>query len=123
MHDDNYGGDGKVRSEKGKMFYQVFFLFKIWFDLKMSGNDVMDVGTKFICLLNKNTEIFCKDNINNTEKDLTEGYNMLLNIKSMAPGDRKLLSIGYNFNFWKVLSFITKEVKCSIKDDNACLSK
>ena len=89
----------------------------------MSVNDVMYVGSGFICLLNKNTEIFCKDNINNTEKDLTEGYNMLLNIKSMAPGDRTLLSIGYNFNFWKVLSFITKEVKFSIKNDNACLSK
>ena len=53
------------------MFYQVFFIFKIWFDLNMSVNDVMYVGSGFICLLNKNTEIFCKDNINNMEKDLT----------------------------------------------------
>ena len=89
----------------------------------MSFNDVMDVGADFICLLNNNTEIFCKDNINIMEKYLTECYNMLLNIKPMVPRDRKLLSIGYNFNFWKVLSFITKEAKCSIKDDNTCLSK
>ena len=83
--------------------------------LKMSVNDVMDVGADFICFFNKNSMLFCKYNINNMEKDLPEGYNLLLNINPMVPGDRPLLDIGCNFNFWKVLSFITKEVKLSIK--------
>ena len=61
------------------MFYQICFYF-IWFDLKMSVNYVMDVGANFICLLNNNTNIFCKDNINNMAKDSPEGNNMLLNI-------------------------------------------
>ena len=47
MHKYNYGGDGAVRSYKGKIFYQVFFIFKFYFDLKMSVNDVMDVGADF----------------------------------------------------------------------------
>ena len=64
----------------------------------MSVNDVMYVGSGFICLLNKNTEIFRKDNINNMEKDLTEGYNILSNIKSMAPGDKRMAGkvMGYS---------------------------
>ena len=48
---------------------------------------------------------------------------MLLNIKPMVPGDSTLLAIVYNFKYWKVLSFITKEVKWIIKYYNTCLSK
>ena len=73
--------------------------------------------------MNNITKIFCKDNINNMSKDLPEGYNLFLNIKPMVPGGRALPAIGCNFNFWKVLSFITKEVKWSIKYDNIYLSK
>ena len=83
----------------------------------------MDVGADFICFLNWNNRIFCKGNINNMTKYVPEGYNILLNIKPMVPGIRPLLDIGYNFNFWKVLSFITKEVQWSIEYDNTCLSK
>ena len=89
----------------------------------MSVNDVMDIGAEFILFLNNNTNVFCTEKTNNMAKDLPEGYNLLLNINPMMPGDRTLLDIGYNFNFWKVLSFITKEVKWSIKYDNTCLSK
>ena len=89
----------------------------------MSVNDVMDVGADFICFLNNNTNMICKDNIKNMEKDVPECYNKLLNINTMVPGDKTLLAIGCNFNFWKVLSFIAKEVKWSIKYDNTCLSK
>ena len=49
--------------------------------------------------LNNNTNIFCKDDIKKMVKDLPEGYNTLLNINPMVPGDRTLLAIGYNFNF------------------------
>ena len=83
----------------------------------------MDVGADFVYLLNNKTKMFCKGNINNMEKGLPEGYNTLLNINPMVPGDRTLLAIGYNFNFWRVLFFITKEVKWSIKYANTCLSK
>ena len=58
---------------------------------------------------NNNTKVFCKDNINNMAKDLPECYNLLLDIKPMVPGDRPLIAIGCNFNFGKVLSFITKK--------------
>ena len=71
----------------------------------------MDVGDNFCFLLNNNTKMFCKDNINKMAMYLPESYNLLLNIKPMVPGDRPLLDIGYNFNIWKVLYFITKEVK------------
>ena len=54
----------------------------------------MDVGDNFICLLNNKTKMFCKGNINNMEIGLPEGYNLLLNINPMVPGDRTLLSIG-----------------------------
>ena len=86
-------------------------------------NYVMDVGYDFIFLLNNNTNMFCKDNINNMANDLLEGYNMLLNINTMVPGDRTLLAIVKKFNLWKFLSFITKEVKRIIKYDNIYLSK
>ena len=76
-----------------------------------------------ICFCNNNTKVFFKDNINIMAKDLPECYHLLLNIKPMLPGDRPLLAIGCNFNFGEVLSFITKEVKSSIKYDNTCLSK
>ena len=89
----------------------------------MSVNDVMDIGAEFILFLNNNTNVFCTGKTNNMAKYLPEGYNLLLNINPMMPGDRTLLDIGYNFNFWKVLSFITKEVNWSIKYDNTCLSK
>ena len=60
----------------------------------------MDVGADFVCLLNNKTKMFCKGNINNMAIDLPEGYNLLLYVNPMVPGDRTLLAIGYNFNFW-----------------------
>ena len=60
----------------------------------MSVNDVMDVGADFVCLLNNKAKMFCKGNINNMARGLPEGYNLLLNINPMVPGDRTLLAIG-----------------------------
>ena len=62
---------------KGKCSTYYFF-FQNWFDLKMSVNDVMDVGDDFICLLNKKNKMFCKDNINNMARGLPKVYNLLL---------------------------------------------
>ena len=42
---------------KGKCLPSIF-LFKNWFYLKMSVNDVTDVGIEFMCLLNKNNNMF-----------------------------------------------------------------
>ena len=42
----------------------------MWFDLKMSVNNVKNIGADFICLLNNITKIFCNGNINNMAKDL-----------------------------------------------------
>ena len=38
--------------------------------------------------------MFCKGNMNNMERGLPEGYNLLFNIYPMVPGDRTLLAIG-----------------------------
>ena len=62
-----------------------YFPFKTWFDLKMSIDDVMNVGADFICLFYNKTKMFCKVKINKTAKNFPEGYNLLLNINPMVP--------------------------------------
>ena len=54
----------------------------------------MDISDDFVCLLNKKTKMSCKGNINNMASGLSKGYNLLLNINPMVPGDRTLLAIG-----------------------------
>ena len=45
-----------------------------------------------------NTNYFGKATIEGLTKDRTGGYYIVLRRKTMVPGERKILAIGYNYN-------------------------
>ena len=66
----------------------------------------MDVGADMLGIIKTNIKRFCKDTIENLKKDLPSGSYLVLNIKSVIPRDRTVISIGYKYTKWKVLYFI-----------------
>ena len=60
-----------------------------------------------IGMVKTNTKVLCKDTIENLTKDFPGGSYLVLERKSVVSGDRMLISIGYNYNTWKVLSLIS----------------
>ena len=75
----------------------------------------MEVGAKFIGMVNTKTKGFCKDTIEKLTKNWTGGSYLILRSKTMVPGVRPLLAIGYKYHYWQVLSFIATEGKGSTK--------
>ena len=57
-------------------------------------------------MVKTNTKVFCKDNIKNITKDCPGGSYLVLWSKHMVLRGRPLISIGYNYNAEKFLSFI-----------------
>ena len=60
-------------------------------------------------MVETNTKGFCKDNIKNSTKDWSGDSYLVLKRKSVVPGYRPLISIGYKYNMCKVIYFITTE--------------
>ena len=56
-----------------------------------------------------NTTLLCKDTIEKLEKDWPGVSYLMLKKRSMAPGDRPIISVVYNYNVQKVFYFISTE--------------
>ena len=85
------------------------FLFDSWFASKKAAEAAIEVCTKFIGMVKKNTKGFCKETIENITKDWPGGSYLVLRINPMVPRDKPLISIGCKYNTRKVLSFIDIE--------------
>ena len=68
----------------------------------------MGVGADLISMVNTNTKGFLKETIEKLTKDWPGGSYLVLRSKTMLPGGRPLIDIGYKYNARKVLSFIVK---------------
>ena len=99
------------------------FLFNSWFASKRSDEATMDVGADIIVKVSTNTKKKLKDHISNLKKDWPEGSYLLLKRNYMVPRYRPLISVGYNYNYRKVPSFIAVEDSGSIKYGITYLSK
>ena len=64
------------------------------------------MGAELIGMMKTNTKGFCKETIEKLTKDWPGGSYLVLRSKPMVPGDRPEISIGYNYNARKFLSFI-----------------
>ena len=69
----------------------------------------MEVGSKFIGMVKKNTKGFFKDIIDNIKNYWSGGSYLFLRIKLMVPGGMPFIAIGYNYNVWKVIYLIVKD--------------
>ena len=69
----------------------------------------MEVGSDIIGVVKTNTKGFYRDTIQNLTNDWTVGSCLLLKSKPMVSGVRPLISIVYNYNAQKVLSFVDTE--------------
>ena len=66
----------------------------------------MEVSYKFIGMVKTNNKRFCTDTIEKLTKDWPGDSYLGLSKKPMRPSVRPLLSIGYTYNVWKIISFI-----------------
>ena len=80
-----------------------------WFSSKKSLEAAMEVGAKFIGMVNKNAKLFCKDKIENITKYWPGDYYPALRSKTVVPRGWSLISIGYKYNMRNVLYFIVTE--------------
>ena len=69
----------------------------------------MEVGAKLIGMVKTNNKGFCKETIEKLTKDWPGGSYLVLKSNPMVPRDRPLIAISYNYNAWKVLSFIVTD--------------
>ena len=83
----------------------------------------MEFGVELIGMVKTNTKGFCKDTIEKLTKDWPGGSYLVLRSKSMVPGGRPLIDIGYKYNARKVLSFIVTDNAGSTKTGIPYLSK
>ena len=85
------------------------FLVDSWFYSKEAAEAVMKVGAKLIGMVKKNTKGFCKDTIEKLTNYWPGGTYLVLRSKTMVPGGRPIIAIGYTYNMRKVLSFIVTD--------------
>ena len=83
----------------------------------------MEVDADLIGMVKTNTRRFCKETIKNLTKDCPGGSYLLLMINPMVPGGRPIIAIGYKYNAWNVLYFITKDNTGSTHAGPTYLSK
>ena len=67
----------------------------------------MDVGAEIIGMVKTNIKGLCKETIDNMAKDWPGGSYLALNRKCMVPRDRLIMTIGYNYNTYKFLYFVS----------------
>ena len=83
----------------------------------------MEIGAELIGMVKKNTKGFCKETFEKLTKDWPRVSFLVLRSKTMVPGDRPLIAIGYKYNVRKVISFIVTDNTGSTKTFITCLSK
>ena len=98
-------------------------LFDSWFASKKAAEAAMELGAELIGTVKTNTKGFCKETIEKLKKDWPGGSYLVLGSKTMVPGGRPLIAIGYKYNWRKVLSFIVKYIAGSTKTGIPYLSK
>ena len=81
------------------------FIFDSWFSSKKAVEAATEFGAKLIGVVKKNTKGFFRNNIEKLTKYWTGGSYLVLRSKPMVPGGRPHISIGYNYNAQKVISF------------------
>ena len=86
-----------------------FFLFDGWFSSKKAAEAAMEFGEDFIGMVKTNTKGFFKETNEKLTKYCPKGSYLVLRSKSVVPGDRPLISIGYKYNMQKVLYFIVTD--------------
>ena len=91
-----------------------FFLFDSWFASKKAAEDAMEIGVELIGMVKTNTKGFYKDTIEKFTRDWPGVSYLVLRRKTMVPGDRPLISIGYKYNARKIISFIVTDNSGSI---------
>ena len=80
-----------------------YFLFKSWFSSKKLAETSASIGVDLIGMVKISTKGFCKATIEGLVKDWPGISYIELRSKPVVPGERLLLSIGYNYNYRKVL--------------------
>ena len=93
------------RALKGSTSYCL--LFDSSFLSKKSAEAAASVGVDLVGMVKTNTKGFCKAMIEGLTKDWPDGSYIVLRSKHKVLGERTLLSIGYKYNSWKVLSFVS----------------
>ena len=71
----------------------------------------------------KNTKGFCKETIEKLTTNWPGSSYLVLRSKTMLPGGRPLIDVGYKYNARKVLSFIVTDNAGSTKTGITYLSK
>ena len=66
----------------------------------------MGVGTYSIGLVKTNIKVLFKDTIEKLTNNWSGGSYLMLKRNHMVPGDRPLISIGYKYNMWNVISLV-----------------
>ena len=82
-----------------------FFLFGSWFSSKKSLEKAASIGVDLIGMVKTNTKGFCKAMIEGLMKDWPSGYYIVLSSKTLVPGERTILDIGYKYITHKFLLF------------------
>ena len=98
-----------------------WFIFCSWYSSKISAKSVIGVGDEIIGVLKTNRKVF--NTMYNMMHNFPGGFYLMLNSKTVVPGDRPILTIGCKFNYREVLSFIATERGGSTKYGIPHLSK
>ena len=70
---------------------------------KKSADASASIVVDLIGMEKTNTKGFCEATIDGLTKDCLGGSYIVLRRNPMVPVDSPLLTIGYNYNYWKVL--------------------
>ena len=99
------------------------FLFDSWLSSEKLAEATMEVGSKFIGVINTNTKVFCKETIDKLTKYWPGDSYLVLRSNHMVPGGRPLIVIGCKYNTRKVLYFIVTDNAGSTQAGLPYLSK
>ena len=83
----------------------------------------MEVGSKLIGMVKKNTKGSCKETIEKLKKDCPGGSYLVLRTNTIVPRGRPLIAIGYKYNTRKVIYFIVTDNTGITQTGIPCLSK
>ena len=92
-------------SEKLRRCYQKLFYFGSCFDSKSSAEDGVHVGAEIIGVVKTTTNLVNEDTNDNLTKYWPGGFYLIIKNKFVVPENIPPIDIGYNHNFWKVISF------------------
>ena len=88
-----------------------------------SAGAAASIGVDFIGMVKTNTKGFCKAKIEGLTKYWPDGSCTVSRSRHMVPGERRILAIGYKYNYQKVQSFVSTVGAGSTALGIPCLSK